>query len=185
VTAVDYADANGYPFQALQVSLVSLGTASPSLVAVIDVTASPVATTGTARARLKSLSEVARQATIRFIVPRGLEVVEPARPLAMAPWSDAKVDAEIVNRAALPGSHIPVFVAVEYDDGGGHHASVAHDFLEIRTAESARGWYAFATAAVLMVAWVVVVIVRRWRAPAGTVMPTGASHPPDTPPPAS
>jgi hypothetical protein len=185
VTTVDYADANGYPFQALQVAIVSLGTASPSLVAVVDVTASPVATTGTVRARLKSLSEVARQATLRFIVPRGLEVIEAARPLPLAPWSDTKVEAEIVNRAALAGSRIPVFVAVEYDDEGGHHVSLAHDVLEIRAAESARGSYAFASAAALMAAWVLVVTVRRWRARAGTVTPTEASRPPDTPPPAS
>jgi len=168
VTAVDYTDRNGYPFQAMQIALVSLGTASPSL------------------ARLKSLSEVPRQATIHFFVPRGLEVMEPVRPLPLAPWSDAHVEARVVNRSAVAGSRIPLFVAVEYDDAGGHHTSLAHDLLEVRTVESARGWYAFMTAAVVVAAWVVVLTVRRWRASAPATMPAAAaSRPPDMPPPAS
>ena len=186
VTAVDYADTNGYPFQAMQVALVALGTASPALVAVVDVTASSVTTAGTVTARLKSLSEIPRQATLHFFVPRGLEVVEPVRPLPLAPWSDAQVEARIVNRSAVAGSRIPLFVAVEYDDAGGHHTSLAHDLLDVRTVESARGWYAFTAAAVMMAAWVVVLTLRRWRAPGAAITPAaGGSRPPDTPPPAS
>jgi len=186
VTAVDYADTNGYPFQAMQVAIVTIGTASPSLVPVVDVTASSVATAGTVRVRLKSLSEVPRQATVRFLVPRGLEVAEAMRPLPMAPWSDAQVEARILNRSAMAGSRIPVFVTVEYDDAGGHHTSVAHDVAEIKTPESARGWYAFTLAALLMAAWVVVLAVRRWRAAPNPITPAAeASPPPDTPPPAS
>jgi hypothetical protein len=186
VTAVDYTDTNGYPFQAMQVALVAVGTASPSLVAVVDVTASSVATEGTVHARLKSLSEVPRQATVRFLVPRGLEVVDATRALPMAAWSDAQVEAKIVNRSAMAGSRIPVFVTVEYDDAAGHHTSFAHDLAQVKTAESARGWYAFMIAALVMAAWVVVLALQRWRAPRAPVRPRSeASRPPDTPPPAS
>src|SRR4051812_29037552 len=46
VSTVDYTDGNGHAFQALQVSVVSLSKATPSLIAILDVTVEPVVTSG-------------------------------------------------------------------------------------------------------------------------------------------
>lgn len=163
VTIVDYSDANGYPFQALQVALVSSPGAVPSLVVVLDVEAAPVTDSGSIRARLKSLSEVPRTAQLRFIAPRGLEVSPATHSLALEPWADAQVKAQVFNRAALVGSRYPVFVTVEYDEAGTHHSAVAHGMVEIREATRRRAWYPLAVAGVLTAIWIAFLVRRRLR----------------------
>src|SRR3982074_2873679 len=55
-TSVDYADGNGYPFQAVQVALITLGAPAPSLIALLVADAPALATSGDFHVRLKSLS---------------------------------------------------------------------------------------------------------------------------------
>ena len=158
-TTVDYADRNGYAFQAVQVALVS-AAASPALVAVLKVDAGRVARTGRVDARLKSLSELARHARVQVVVPRGLEVDQPIRSLEIGPWADVVVSANILNRAVLPGSRYPVFVTAEYDDDSGHHAALGSGVVEIVPARNISAAYAWIAVAVLMVAWTAVVVYR-------------------------
>jgi len=122
---------------------------------------------GRLSAQVKSLSPAAHRVEIRYLVPLGLEVQEPARSFDLAPWSDVRVEAQILNRSALPGSRYPVFVTVEYDDAGGHHAMVAHDVVEILAKEDHRARYAFAAAALFVLCWLALMGVRfRRRRPA-------------------
>jgi hypothetical protein len=165
VATVDYADANGHPFQALQVALIATGNATPSLVVLTQVDAAPVRDTAPVRARLKSLSEIPRQAQVRFITPRGLEITPATHALPLAPWADAQVEAQVVNRAVLAGSRYPVFATLEYDDAGTHHAALASGVVEIRGVTPKRDWYPLAVAVTLLAIWVVVLVVRRLRAP--------------------
>lgn len=164
-TTVDYEDGNGYAFQALQVALVSSPGASPTLIAIIDVDVQPVASSGGVSVRLKSLSPLPRDARLTFFVPRGLEVDVPARPLSLAPWADAEVKAQIINRAALPGSRYLAFVTVEYDDADGHHAAIAHGMVEVHAAKAYahQGRVFLVAAAALTTIWVLLVVWRRWR----------------------
>jgi hypothetical protein len=159
VTRVDYADAKGYPFQAVQVAVVSV-LASPSLVAIVDVEAAPVAGSGSLRARLKSLSDAPRAVQIRLLAPRGLEVDPPAASLSMEPWGEAAVGATIVNRAALVGSRYPVFVTAEYDEAGVHHTAVGQAMAVIEAAGH-RPRYAIMAAVALLVAWLALLAWRR------------------------
>jgi hypothetical protein len=159
-TTIDYADANGYSFQAIQVALVSIGEATPAQVVIPDLTADALSRSGRLRAHVKSLSPAAQRVEIRYLVPRGLEVEPPAQVLDLAPWSDVQVEAQILNRSALVGSRYPVFVTVEYDDPGGHHATVAHDVVEILANEDHRARYTFAAAALLVLCWLAFLGVR-------------------------
>jgi hypothetical protein len=159
---VDYQDANGHPFQAHHVAVMSSPGATPGLLPVIDVAAEPIASSGTVRARLKSLSDAAHRSQVQFFVPRGLEVGPALRTLTVEPWADVEVRADIVNRGALPGSRYPVYVAVEYDDPGGHHAAVAHTMVEVRP-EARRQVPYFWIAGGLVAVWMATLAWRRWR----------------------
>jgi hypothetical protein len=158
---VDYQDANGHPFQAHHVAVISSPDATPGLIPVIDVAAEPIAFSGTVRARLKSLSDAAHRSQVQFFVPRGLEVDPALRTLTVEPWADVEVRADIVNRGALPGSRYPVYVAVEYDDPGGHHAAVAHTMVEVRP-ETRREVPYFWIAGGLVAVWMATLAWRRW-----------------------
>lgn len=169
VTRVDYADAKGYPFQALQVAVVSV-LASPSLVAIVDVDAQPVAGSGALRARLKSLSDAPRQVQLRLVSPRELEMDPGGTALSLAPWGEATVDAKIVNRAARVGSRYPVFVTAEYDDQGVHHTAVGQTGASIVDAGGLRAHYWIVLAVALIVIWLVLLGWRRFRAPPATAV---------------
>jgi hypothetical protein len=161
-TTVDYTDGNGYAYQAVQVALVSTAAASPALLAVLNVDAGQVARDGHVKVRFKSLSELERHVRAEFVVPRGLEVDASVRLLEIEPWADAEARATIVNRAALPGSRYPVFVTLEYDDDSGHHAALGNGLVEIVSAPETSVSYAWIVAAVLTIAWVAVLIYRRY-----------------------
>jgi hypothetical protein len=160
---VDYADANGYPFQTLHAAVVSVGDPPPARVVVTAVEAAPLARSGAVRIRVKNLATVPRQPMVMVLVPEGLEVKEPVPPVPLEPWQEKDVEAEILNRAALPGSRYPVFVIAEYDEEGAHHAVVAHGMVEIRPTQRLRPVYPLAIAAGLVLAWLAVLAWRRTR----------------------
>jgi hypothetical protein len=163
-TSVDYADGNGYPFQAVQVALITLGAPAPSLIALIGVEGPPVTMSADLHVRLKSLSGTAQQVHLRAVAPRGLEV-GTLPTLSLEPWADRESLIPLTNRGVLPGSSLPVFVVAEYEDQDGHHASVAHRMIEVRypppSAAVTRPYYAFVAAGILIALWFGMYLRRR------------------------
>ncbi|HZP43807.1 MAG TPA: hypothetical protein VFD84_20165 [Candidatus Binatia bacterium] len=133
---VDYTDANQYPFQALHVLLATVGTPPPAKVLVSRLESAPLATSATLRLTLKNVSDGARTASVRVLVPEGIQATAPASDVALAGYEERTVDVPLVNRSALAGSRLPVFAEVEYDDGGTHQAVVAQGIVEIVAVQS-------------------------------------------------
>jgi hypothetical protein len=132
--AVDYTDANQYPFQALHLGLVTVaGSPPPAKVAVSEVKAAPVSGSGSLRVRIKNLAGVERKASVTVALPDGLEVAKAVDPISLAAWEETSVSVPIVNRTALAGSRYPVFAAVEYDEDGVHQAVTAQTVVEIES----------------------------------------------------
>jgi hypothetical protein len=135
--AVDYTDANQYPFQALHAGLLTIGNPAPAKVAVAEVKAGTLTTTGTLGIRVKNLAAVARTATVRVAAPEGIEVTSPPVEVTLAPWGEAQVRHELTNRTALAGSRYPLFVTVEYDEEDGlHQAVIGQGVVDIRERQS-------------------------------------------------
>ena len=156
--AVDYADGNAYPFQALHVGMVVKGAAPPAKVSVVGVDAEPVAGTGRLEVRLKNLAATARDVTVGVILPEGVEVIEPSRRLSLDAWGETKFSTSLVNRTALAGSRYPIFVTVEYDDDGVHQAALGHGVIEVTNPRSffqAQRSLLWIVAGVLVAGWVV------------------------------
>ncbi len=171
---VDYTDANQYPFQALQMIPVIIGTPVPPKLSIPEVKATPLASSGSLDLKLKNLSAAPRKLTLTAYVPEGLEVTsQPPQELTLPAWGEQTVSASLLNRTALPGSRYPIFVTAEYDDdaGGGHQAILAQGIVEIVEKKSfldqQRGLLPVA-AAVLVGLWALVALWRfatRPRAP--------------------
>jgi hypothetical protein len=159
--AVDYADANAYPFQALHAGLFSIANPPPAKVSVSHIDAPPVSRDGSIGVQLKNLAGVARQAAVRVAVPDGIEVSAPVHTVALDAWGEAKTSVPIVNRTALPGSRYPVFVAAEYDDEGVHQTALTSAIIEIQAprnffqAERSLLWIA---GGVLVAAWLLFLV---------------------------
>ncbi len=132
--AVDYADANLYPFQALQMGSLTVGDVGPAKVTATKVTAEPIAKDGKLSIELKSLSGDPQTMRVTTHVAEGLEVASDVGEVTLEPWAERVVTADIVNRTALAGSRYPVFIAVEYDADDLHHGAVFQGVVEITSA---------------------------------------------------
>jgi len=129
--AVDYADANLYPFQALLVTMTVVGSPPPAKLSVPEVKSSGIADSGPLTIKFKNLAAAERDLSFRVVVPEGLEATDPTATIHLKGWGEDTTSVTVVNRTALPGSRYPVFIAVEYDDGGTHQSVVAQGIVEI------------------------------------------------------
>ena len=129
--AVDYADANLYPFQALLVTTTVVGNPPPAKLSVPEIKSSGIADSGPLDIKFKNLAAADREVSYRVVVPEGLEATEPTGTIQLKGWAEDSTSVTVVNRTALAGSRYPVFVAVEYEDGGMHQSVVAQGLVEI------------------------------------------------------
>ncbi len=129
--AVDYADANLYPFQALLVTSTVVGSPPPAKLSIPEIKADPISDSGSLSVKMKNLTATDRDVSYRVIVPEGLEATDPTGTLHLKGWGENSTRVGVVNRTALAGSRYPVFVAAEYDDGGVHQNVVMQGLVEI------------------------------------------------------
>jgi hypothetical protein len=161
--AVDYTDANQYPFQALQVGMVVVGSLPPAKLAVPEIKAPGLARSVNVHIRLKNLAGQERKAALAVMVPEGIEVTGAPPAVTLAAWEEKVVSVPLVNRTAREGSRLPIFVTVQFDDGAIHQAVVAQGMVAILAAQSFFGtrqrlfWIG---AGVLVLGWSALVL---WR----------------------
>ena len=129
--AVDYADANLYPFQALLVTMTVVGSPPPAKLAVPDIKSAGIADSGELDVQFKNLAGTERELSYRLVVPEGLEATDPTGTMRLPAWGEDETSVSVVNRTALAGSRYPVFVTVEYDDEGVHQSIVKQGIVEI------------------------------------------------------
>src|SRR2546428_11461067 len=82
--AIDYTDANQYPFQAIHVGLVTVGSPPPAKLAVSEIKADPLSSSTTVHVRLKNLAGIARKASLSLVTPEGIEVTTPVQDVTLA-----------------------------------------------------------------------------------------------------
>jgi hypothetical protein len=155
--AVDYTDANQYPFQALHVALVTIGNASPARIALPEVKVEKLSDEGEMTAKVKNLSGVARKVKVTAYVPEGLEVMAAAPEIEIEPWGEKTVSVDLKNRTALAGSRYPLFATAEYDDEGTHYAVVGTGVVEIGAANTSVRPTLLIVGGVLVAGWLVLI----------------------------
>ena len=155
--AVDYTDANQYPFQALHVALVTVGNPSPARIALPEVKVPKLSEDGEMSAKVKNLSGDARKVKITAYVPEGLEVTAAAPEIEVEPWGEEAVTVDLKNRTALPGSRYPLFATAEYDDAGTHYAVVGTGVVEIGAASPIVRPTLLIVGGVLLAGWLVLI----------------------------
>lgn len=129
--AVDYTDANQYPFQALSVAMFLRGNPPPALIAVSALEAPKLALHGAVTVSVQNLSDAERGASLRLVLPRGIDVPDGKVEFTLEPWEQRSLEVPVVNRFAIAGSRYPVYAVAEYQEESGHQAVVASGDLEI------------------------------------------------------
>jgi len=153
--AVDYTDQNQYPFQALHVAMITVGNPSPAKVSVQEIAIPPLSSSTVAHTRLKSLEGVSRKVALNVFAPEGLEVSDGRTEIDLAAWAEKDVSSHLINRTALAGSRYPIFVSVEYDDEGTHHAVISHGLVEVGAQHREVSSMLLVVVGVLIAAWLV------------------------------
>jgi hypothetical protein len=129
--AVDYADANLYPFQALSLAVLTVGSPPLAKVAILPVESPALAGQAKLDVTVKNVSATPQRLSLRVLAPDAIEAGVPGGELVLEPWQELEVPVQLTNRAALVGSRYPIFLAVEYEDGPVHQAVVAHTTVEV------------------------------------------------------
>ena len=128
--SVDYTDVNQYPFQALQVSTVTVGTPTPAKIAA-TLQIDQLATNGSVVVTLKNLMGDARAVTITVHASEGIETPKEPTAITLDAWGTTSATVNVVNRTALAGSRYPLFATAEYDADGVHQTVVGQTTVEI------------------------------------------------------
>jgi hypothetical protein len=149
--AVEYADANLYPFQALAVGMLTVGSPPLPKVAIAPLPSPVLAEHAELAVRVKNLSATERRVVLKVLSSEAIEARNAAEETALEPWGEVEIPVELTNRSALPGSRYPLFVTVEYEDGAVHQTLVAQTGVEIRPADAwlgARGRHLWVAAGI-------------------------------------
>jgi len=136
VVAVDYTDANQYPFQAVQAGRLAVGNPPPAKIAISSMTAGKLAKTAKIALTVKNLEGVARTAAVRLMPPDGIEATPVTAEMTFEPWQEKTLDVTLTNRTALAGSRYPVFASLEYEADGTHFAVLGQGVVEIIPSET-------------------------------------------------
>ena len=129
--SVDYADANLYPFQALSLAVLTVGSPPLAKVAITPTESAVLAGRAELDVKVKNVSATPQRLSLRALAPEAIEAGVPGGELALEPWQELEIPVLLTNRAALIGGRYPLFLTVEYEDGPVHQTLVAHTMVEI------------------------------------------------------
>ena len=136
VVAIDYTDANQYPFQAVQGGRLTVGNPPPPKISIASMKAGKLAKETNLAVEMKNLEGVARTVSLRVMPPDGIEAAPATTEVSFEPWQEKTLDVTLTNRTALAGSRYPVFAAPEYDADAVHYAVMGQGMVEIVPSET-------------------------------------------------
>jgi hypothetical protein len=131
---VDYTDTNQYPFQALQVQILSIGSPPPTRV-VASIRSVNIESEGVIEVTVKNVSPESRSARVDVVLPDAFRATGASQELALDGWQETAFEVPVTNQDALAGSRHAVFAVAEYEDGGVHQALIAHGQLAVAAPE--------------------------------------------------
>jgi len=152
--AVDFHDANQYPFSALSGMTFSIGPDVNSDLAVIGKNIA-MDNGGELSLNIKNMGAGEKKILTSLVLPKELSTPTPQISFLLGPRSRKDLDFEILNFSALPGADYPVFCYFEYDLENIHHTAVCTAVIKIIEKENLFRqyrwlWMGFAGALILV-----------------------------------
>jgi hypothetical protein len=157
IVTVFCTDANQYPFSALAPHVFSHGAAAGTVDLVGKMAAITLSKKGKLELDLKNVSESDIDATIHLIAPQELTVKNDEVKLRLPSRSDRRIQFELKNVSARPGSSYPLVAIIEYEEDGVHQTATAQGTVATTQAKSAFGM-SYSALAVLLVSLIAVFI---------------------------
>ncbi len=123
IVAVDYADANQYPFTAISINDVTYGESLSGRV-IGEVFPASLRSSATLNVNVTNLGQATENLRVRLVTPTEIPTATPLKELALKPSKEESVKFKIKNASALPGSQYRVFAIVSYEHDLHHFTNV-------------------------------------------------------------
>jgi hypothetical protein len=159
--AVDYADAQQHPFQALQLATIDRGASGAPGVEIVAIEAEPLSGRGAVTIRVRNSGASMRQVALALVAPRDLEAEVLRGGVALQAGETQAARFALYSRTAIPGSRYPVFTVVEYDEAGVHHALVREAAVSVLERRARLAPFLLSASGALLAAWGVALLLRR------------------------
>ena len=154
--AIDYTDANRYPFTALAFLTVDYRTAhSPAISAVLE--GVELAEDETLHLRVKNLGAETIAAQALLFLPKELSSAEAAQTLNLKPAAEISVPFPLHRFSALPGSTYPVYAVIQYESDKEHYCVPASATIKIieKKRSILQPWFLAALVLILAASWAI------------------------------
>lgn len=122
IIAVEYTDANRYPFTASSVVYVNYKEGAVSRVAG-EIAAISIADSGRLRVKIKNMEQAEEKIAIRLVAAKEFLISTPEKQITLKPGLEETVVFDIKNLSALTGSNYPVYAILGYEDDKYHYTS--------------------------------------------------------------
>jgi hypothetical protein len=122
LVTIDFADLNMYPFTALNVAAMQVGSSSSKAQIFAKADSLTISKSGTLSMSVKNLDAKPKSLKARVLAPRELDVKPILFEMELAANSTVDRSIEVANFSALPGAGYPIFIIFEYDQGDVHYS---------------------------------------------------------------
>ena len=163
---VDYEDANAYPFTAVLCTTYSVHEGSQAdIFGHLEI--DPIEDKGILRLRVKNLASASIRSSLTLFAARELSFGDHSTPLLLQAGQEKRLEVDLYNFSALPGSRYPVYAVLQYQQDNRRHTFLARGQVEIRARlplfTRYRSWIAGLAGLLLMAGFAWVVFHRRRR----------------------
>ena len=129
--AVDYTDANRYPFTALSFNIVNhRQSQSPAVFAVLE-NVELGGGSETMRLKIRNLGADAKRVEARLFLPNEISAKESSQNVALEPNAEVSVPFVLHRFSALPGSTYPIYAVIQYESGQEHFCVPATGIVKV------------------------------------------------------
>jgi len=148
VVVMHYADANLYPFSALNCQTFAFRSESRISDLFGKMGSATFWEKGRIRLSLKNMSGDAVQASTYLVVPREISVAQQRVDMLIPAHAGSRADFELENFSALNGSSYQVFAVTEHESGGIHQTAITPGMVRLA---QARELFGLSYPAILMI----------------------------------
>jgi len=130
VIAVNYTDANQYPFSALSCTQFAYreNTVSQVFAKSMELAMSKK---GELILNAKNLAEKDKNLSIRLIIPKEISADALIKKMSIQGRSEKEIGFNLNNFSALPGSNYQIYAILEYEEGNKHYSTVVPGVVKI------------------------------------------------------
>ena len=144
---MDYTDANGYPFSAIALPIITYRQARPpALLAMLD--SAEIAQKDRVSLKIKNTDDQPKNAEAQIYLSKELSAEPRSQTLSLKPYEEKSIAFTLQRFSALPGSTYSIYALIQYESQGYHYCTIAPAMARI--VEKKKGWFRSSVVAIAL-----------------------------------